>query len=75
MSFWLYLNKKPADKANSLEEAKKLAESYIRDKQQLIIESLGAPENQLPLQRKIWKYDYDQNLWVEEIIYFNPCGV
>jgi hypothetical protein len=74
VSFWLYINKKPVDKADSLEETKKLAQSYIKDKQPLIIESLGAPDKIPPLQRFIWKYDYDKNIWVEEIIYLIVCG-
>jgi hypothetical protein len=75
MSFWFYINKKPVDKANSLEEAKKLAESYINDKQPLTIENLGAPEkNQLPLQKIIWKYDYDKSIWVEEVVHLIVCG-
>jgi len=74
VSFWFYINKKPVDKANSLEEAKQLAESYIKDKQPLIIENLGAPEKTPPLQKIIWKYDYDKNIWVEEVVHMIVCG-
>lgn len=79
MSFWFYINKKPIDKANTLDEAKKfaesyIAESYINDKQPLIIENLGARENQPPLQKIIWKYDYDENIWVEEVVPLIVCG-
>lgn len=75
MSFWIYINRKPADKANSLEEAKKIAESYIKDKHALMIERFGVPAQEMPPTKyRRWEYEYDKNIWVEEIIDFNPCG-
>jgi len=76
MSFWLYINNKPADKANTLEEAKKMAESHIKDKQPLIIEGLDTMAQKLPLAKNSgrWKYDYDKNIWVEELIIITVCG-
>jgi hypothetical protein len=75
MSFWLYINKKPTDKANTLEEAKKMAESYVNDKQPLIIEGLDTQAQKLPMAKNSrWKYDYDKNIWVEELIIITVCG-
>jgi uncharacterized protein YcgL (UPF0745 family) len=59
----LYIDKKPFTKANSLEEAKQLAEPYIKNRKQIMIESLCSPARS-----QIWIYDHDAKIndWVEQ---------
>lgn len=60
MGFVVYVDDKPLDVRESLDEAKKLAEQHKSDKPPLRIESMVAPAP-----TRFWYYDYDIGQWVE----------
>lgn len=61
MGYMIYIDDKPTNVVNSLEEAKQLVGPQMVNRSSLRIESLVAPA---PSQ--IWIYDYKVPQWVEQ---------